>query len=129
MDRTQNALRVFAVDDEPTIAWSMARILRSQGYDASAFTNPEEALHAAQSDRPDLLLSDVAMPRLSGIDLAIQVRRLYPACKILLITGQAGTPNLLDEAREQGHPFELLAKPVHPENLLFKIRRAFALAS
>ena len=87
---------------------------------ARCFTDPIEALAAAQSDAPDLLISDVAMPGLSGVDLAIQMRARHPMCKILLFSGQAGTLDLLENARAQGHDFHLLLKPVHPSELLAK---------
>jgi CheY-like chemotaxis protein len=80
-----------------------------------------EALAAAQSDVPDLLLSDVAMSGLSGIDLAIQMKAQYPESKIMLFSGQAATLDLLENARAQGQNFHLLLKPVHPTELLAAI--------
>lgn len=62
---------IFVVDDEAVIASTLAAILRLHGYSATAFTSPLEALAAAQLDAPDFLVSDVAMPVLSGVDLAI----------------------------------------------------------
>jgi CheY-like chemotaxis protein len=76
----------------------------------------------ARSEAPDLLISDVMMPQLSGIDLAIQMKEECPGCQILLFSGQAETVDLLQTAREQGHNFQLLSKPVHPTDLLNGIR-------
>jgi CheY-like chemotaxis protein len=112
---------VFVVDDERVIASTLAAILRMHGYSATYFTCPVEALAAARSRAPDLLISDVAMPRISGIDLAIQMRAQYPKCKILLFSGQAATFDLLEDARAQGHDFDLLLKPVPPTELLFEV--------
>jgi len=81
-----------------------------------------EALSAAREMAPDLLISDVVMPLLSGIELAIQLRELCPNCKVLLFSGQAATASMLDSARASGHDFEVLAKPVHPADLLKRIR-------
>lgn len=114
--------RIFVVDDEQVIAWSLAMILHQQGFDARSFTEPLAALTAARSEAPQLLISDVVMPQLSGIELAIQLREFCPDCKVLLFSGQAATANLLDAARERGYDFEILAKPVHPEDLLRKIQ-------
>ncbi len=114
--------RVFVVDDEPVIASTLAAILRLHGYSATFFTSPLEALAAAESRAPDLLISDVAMPDISGIDLAVQMRAQYPECKILLFSGQAETADLLGAARREGHDFTLLQKPVHPSAMLAKIR-------
>jgi DNA-binding NtrC family response regulator len=62
------------------------------------------------------------MPLLSGIDLAIQVREHCPECKVLLFSGQAATASVLETARAEGYKFELLLKPVHPSDLLIRIR-------
>jgi CheY-like chemotaxis protein len=112
---------VFVVDDENVIASTLAAILQGNGFSAKFFTCPLEALTAARSKAPDLLISDVAMPGSSGIDLAIQMRAQYPTCKILLFSGQAATFDLLEHARAQGHHFDLLLKPVPPTELLFEV--------
>lgn len=114
-------MRVFVVDDESTIARTLATILCQKGFNASPYTNPLNALEAAQYLVPDLLISDVAMPELSGIELAIQMKAQHPGCKVLLFSGQATTANLLEEARNAGHDFVLLTKPVHPTDLLLQI--------
>ena len=113
---------VFVVDDERVISDTLTAILRLNGFAATSFTNPLDALDNAHSASPDLLLSDVAMPQLSGIELAIQIRETCPNCKILLFSGQATTSDLLQDARERGHEFQLVTKPVHPTDLLQRIR-------
>ena len=112
---------VFVVDDEWIIASTLAAILEQHGYEAVFFTQPLAALEAAHLRAPHLLITDIAMPMLSGVDLAIQFRALSPTCKVVLFSGQAGTADLLRAAREQGHDFELLSKPIHPTELLKKI--------
>jgi CheY-like chemotaxis protein len=116
-----SSARVFIVDDEHVIASTLAAILRMHGYSATFFTSPGEALAAARWRAPDLLISDVAMPGISGIDLAVQMRAQYPTCKILLFSGQAATFDLLEDARAQGHDFDLLLKPVPPSELLIEV--------
>jgi DNA-binding response OmpR family regulator len=118
----QRVLLIFVVDDERVIAATLAIILRTSGYAVSFFTDPLEALKCAEQDVPDLLISDVMMPQLSGVDLAILLRRLYPRCGILLFSGQTCTDDLLAEARTQGHSFELLCKPVHPAEIIRRVR-------
>jgi len=117
----QHVSVVFVVDDEQVISQSLAIILRREGFDASDFTNPLEALEQMKITPPDLLISDVMMPEISGIELAIRVAELYPECKILLFSGQAGTTDLMNEANAQGYRFQLLTKPVHPRQLLDEI--------
>jgi CheY-like chemotaxis protein len=73
------------VDDEEVIAQTLAVILRQSGFLAKSFTNPLEALAEAASTAPDLLISDVMMPEMSGVDLAIKLRALHPECKVLAV--------------------------------------------
>ena len=114
--------RIFVVDDEFIIASTLATILQRNGFDAVFFTEPLAVLPAARQQAPDLLITDVMMPGLSGIDLAIALKQEFPNCKVLLFSGQAATANLLEEARLKGHDFELLSKPIHPTEFLKKIK-------
>ena len=114
--------RVFVVDDEFIIASTLATILQRNGFDAVFFTEPLAVLPAAREQAPDLLIADVMMPGLSGIDLAIALKQECPDCKVLLFSGQAATANLLEAARLKGHDFELLSKPIHPTEFLKKIK-------
>ena len=125
MTPERNVPRVFVVDDEDVIATTLGMILRLRGFEAHSFNMPLEALRAAREMAPDLLISDVVMPLLSGIELAIQLREVCPDCKVLLFSGQASTANMLEAARATGHDFEVLAKPVHPTDLLNRIRAVF----
>jgi DNA-binding response OmpR family regulator len=118
--------RVFVVDDEPMVASTTAAVLQLNGYEVRSFVNSLEALDAARAVKPDLVIADVVMPGLSGIDLAIQLNELCPTCKVLLLSGQAQTADLLETARQQGHDFEVLAKPIHPTDLLARIKDAAA---
>ena len=94
--------RVFVVDDELVIASTLAAILRFHGYCAKAFTSPLEALAAARSKAPDLLITDLVVPGLSGVDFANQMKAQHPDCKILLFSGHAHTQDVLEDAHSQG---------------------------
>jgi CheY-like chemotaxis protein len=122
MAETKARPKVLVVDDERVIADTLAIILNQQGYDASAVYSGTDAVELARKVRPDLIISDVIMPDMNGIEAAINIRRFLPGCKILLFSGQAATADLLESAREKGHEFEILAKPVHPQDLLAKLR-------
>lgn len=111
----------FVVDDEDVIASTLELILLSRGFAVRSFVDPMDAAEAARSVKPDFLLTDVMMPKLNGIELAIKVKEINPACCILLFSGQASTSDLLARASEEGHCFDVLAKPVHPLDLLSKI--------
>lgn len=117
----QGKQRVFVVDDESMIANTLAVILNSHGFDAVAFTDPLEALYAAEVHCPDLLLTDVMMPQLSGVDLGVQFKAIHPTCKVLLFSGAPKTAELVENAKAGGHTFDLLSKPVHPRDLIATI--------
>lgn len=114
--------KVLVVDDERVIADTLAIILNQSGFNASAVYTGTDAVETARADEPDLIISDVIMPDMNGIEAAIRIRQLLPDCKILLFSGQAATADLLEKARLEGHEFEILAKPVHPQDLLAKLR-------
>jgi CheY-like chemotaxis protein len=114
--------KVVVADDERVIADTLAMILNQSGFEARAVYSGEKALEMAPTFEPDMLISDVIMAPLNGIDAAIQIRALLPKIKILLFSGQAATADLLEKARTQGYEFEILAKPVHPQDLLSKLR-------
>lgn len=113
---------IFVVDDEAIIAQSLAAILNNAGFQATAFDHPEKAIAACNETSPDLLISDVKMPGMTGIELAIHFRKTQPRCRVLLFSGTASTEYLLEEAYSQGYDFDLLWKPIHPADLLAKIR-------
>jgi CheY-like chemotaxis protein len=115
--------RVLVVDDERIIADSLTMILSNSGYDARSAYSGEMAIEMARNFCPVMLITDVLMPGISGIEVAIKVREMLPACKVLLFSGQAATFNLLETASAQGHEFELLPKPVHPTALIAKMQR------
>ncbi len=114
--------RVLVADDERVIADTVTMILNQSGFEARAVYSGEKALEMVTSFEPNMLISDVIMADLNGIDAAIKIRRLLPEIKILLFSGQAATADLLEKARAEGHEFEILAKPVHPQDLLNRLR-------
>ncbi len=114
--------KVLVADDEQVIANTLAIILNQAGFEARAVYSGEKAIEALESFRPDMLISDVIMTGMTGIEAAIVTRQRMPKCKILLFSGQAATADLLEQARADGHEFEILAKPVHPTDLLAKLR-------
>lgn len=122
MPDTQVKPKVLVADDERVIADTLAIILNQSGFEAKAVYSGEKAVEMAKEWMPEMLISDVIMTDLNGIDAAIKIRALLPSCKILLFSGQAATADLLDRARGQGHEFEILAKPVHPQDLLARLR-------
>jgi len=122
MPEAQARPKVLVADDERVIADTLAMILNQSGFEAQAVYSGEKAVDLAPTFRPEMLISDVIMGGLSGIDAAIRIRSLLPQVKVLLFSGQAATSDLLTEARAQGYEFEILAKPVHPQDLVARLR-------
>ena len=114
--------RILVVDDERILADSTAAILNRAGFTAKAAYDGFGALELVPSFRPDYLLTDVMMPEMNGVELAIAVMKMRPGTKILLFSGQTGISKILEECKAQGFEFPLLAKPVHPTKLLEGLR-------
>jgi DNA-binding NtrC family response regulator len=112
---------VFVVDDEPQIALSLAAVLRLSGFITESFSDPWKALARALVDPPDALVSDVQMPGLSGIDLALQIRSLYPGCKVLLFSGSADRLDFVQDAQRIEEHMHIMPKPVRPTDLLIAL--------
>jgi CheY-like chemotaxis protein len=113
---------IVVVDDEKRIADTLVLILNSKGYAAEAAYDGASALEICRQKVPDLVLSDVVMPGMNGIELAIAIHDELQGCRILLFSGQAETAEILEDARRRGYDFELLAKPLHPDKLVLRIK-------
>ena len=113
--------KVLVADDERLIADTLATILRGDGFDAATTYSGTEAVRAALDWQPDIFLSDVVMPGINGIEAAIQICAMIPNCRVLLLSGQAATLDMLLDANGRGHEFELLLKPIHPTELLSRL--------
>lgn len=115
--------RVLVVDDETLIADTIVQILNRSGFIAEAAYGGPEAIEAARRITPEIVLSDVLMPHLDGVETAIAIQELLPETRIVLFSGQAATVEILARARARGYQFELLAKPLHPSLLLEHLRQ------
>ncbi len=112
------SIRVLVADDERMIANTLARILSSSGFEAKAVYSGENAIEAARDLKPDVLITDVIMGGMTGIEAAIHIIALLPNCRIILFSGQASTADLVESTSGKGHRFEILTKPIHPRVLL-----------
>lgn len=112
---------VLVVDDETIIADTLATILSRSGYRTRSTYDGKSALELARVLRPLLVISDVVMPGMTGIELALALETLLPKCKVLLFSGQAATMDLLVKAREMGRDFTILSKPIHPVDMLKRV--------
>lgn len=114
---------VMIVDDEPVIRETILEILNDEGFEAIGMSSATQALDWVERIRPDVILTDVVMPGISGIELAASVVEKYPECRVVLFSGQSAATDLVERARAQGHDFDLLPKPLDPEVLVSTLRR------
>ncbi len=117
--------KILVVDDEKRIADTLVAVLSLAGYQVWSAYSGTAALQRAAEVAPDLLIADVVMPEMNGVALAIAVQKLLPLCRILLLSGQVVSEEITLQASAQGHSFELLAKPLHPRDLLAKLAGIF----
>src|ERR1700691_1954469 len=110
--------RVLIFDDELPIANTTKTIFSMSGYSARAAYSAEEALPVIAEWKPHLVILDVRLHGMNGIDLGIRVRAEFPHSNVLLFTGDGSVGELLESARQQGYQFEVLAKPVPPKDFL-----------
>jgi CheY-like chemotaxis protein len=113
---------VLVVDDDHVIADTLAAILRSEGFGVTAVYSGDGALEVARGSPLDVLVCDIILLTVNGIEIAMQIRALHPACAIILISGAHSSVDLLEKASEEGQQFEVLAKPFHPTTLIEKLR-------
>ena len=127
------SITILVVDDERAIVDSLSEILQAEGYEILAACSGSEAIAKASQHCPNLLLSDVLMPGMNGFELALQVKKMCPTCRILLFSGQAATAQIAQSFSQTfsrlGYRFELLPKPLHPAALLAKLEESLSHAA
>jgi DNA-binding NtrC family response regulator len=114
---------VLIVDDETIIADTRAAIFSSWGYTAMIAYSAEDALEIASVVPPELLVSDVMLAAMNGVDLAIAIQEMVRDCKVILFSGLPYSAEMVATARCAGHDFTLLDKPLHPAQILAELKR------
>jgi DNA-binding response OmpR family regulator len=114
-------MRILIIDDEKPLADTLSLILQNAGFKARAVYDGAAALSVIESFVPDVVISDVMMPGMNGIEVCGKIQIELPNCHIILFSGQAATDELMKDARGKGCEWELLSKPVHPRDLLAKL--------
>ncbi len=107
---------VLLVDDDPGSVWVLGRILMHAGFSVTTSLEPTEALRLLDERRFDWVITDVSMPRVTGLELLDHVRTTSPETRIIVVTG-LGTPALRDVARRRG-AYLYLEKPIDPKLLI-----------
>lgn len=111
--------RVLVIDDERLIADTLTQIFKLNGFDATPLYSGESALEWIESYRPDIVLSDIVMHKLDGVEAAARIRDLHPECRIILFS--AAALSVANRRRISNLGFEYLERPLHPKDLLARV--------
>ena len=111
--------KVLVVDDDQLVADTLCLIFQKRGYDCRASYSGKDALACAEDFPPELLLCDITMPMMDGLEVATSITGKLPGCRVLLLTGHYA--NLVPAhkcARSLKAPNRVMVKPALPEELL-----------
>ncbi|MBD2841516.1 cell cycle two-component system response regulator CpdR [Erythrobacter rubeus] len=114
--------RILLAEDEEAMRVYLERALSKAGYEVSSVDRGTEAIPLLESQEFDLLLSDIVMPEMDGIELAQRCAEISPRTKVMFITGFAAVS--LRASREQPHA-KVLSKPFHLRDLVLEVERVF----
>ena len=114
--------RIMLVDDEGIALKRLRRILEKQGYFVSSYTHPAGALKRLEDTPYDLVVTDMQMPGMDGLELMIAIKTRFPAIDVILMTGYASIDNAIEATREGA--FHYLQKPFTPEQFLEVVENA-----
>jgi len=118
------AARILLTDDDVAVVQALKALLKRKGYEVAAVTDGEEALAELQRQQYDLLLTDIVMEPMSGLELLRRARELYPHLAVIVITGHGSVESAL-QAKEVG-AFDYVTKPFRIDELLVVVQRALA---
>lgn len=113
---------ILIVDDEPSILQSLSGILSDEGFEAHTASNGYEALKRIEEESPDLVLLDIWMPGLDGIETLKEIKKINPHIQVVIITGH-GTIETAVKATKMG-AFDLIEKPLSIDKIIVTINNA-----
>lgn len=124
---TAHDFQLMVVDDWDGVADLLSSILRGCGYPCGAAYDGDEAIELARQLRPKLIIMDIMMPRMNGIDAARRIQEEQPDCEVIFFTACSASAVLIEEALARGQKLgRIFAKPAHPQDLLVAIRECEA---
>jgi DNA-binding NtrC family response regulator len=117
-------IKVLLVDDEEAFVNTLAQRLKMRELNVNTVYDGEQALSIVKSQEPDVMVLDLKMPGLHGMDVLKEIRKAYPNMQVIILTGH-GTEKDEEEARRLGG-FDFLRKPADIDTLVGKIKEAYA---
>ena len=115
--------RVLVVDDDRLVADTLCLIYQANGFDSEARYSAADGFERARSFAPNLMLCDVTMPEISGLELVESMQTYLPETRLLMLTANASNAAMVRaHARRASRPVKLLSKPCRPDDLLRESR-------
>jgi len=121
--------KILLVDDEPHVIYVLKLFLKKNGYEVTTANNGEQALKKVISDNPDVVITDIQMPRMSGQDLCNFLQKEIPDPDRRIIVMTSRTDNELRSWAKNFNNLEFLEKPLSPRRLVARLRSYFETAS
>jgi DNA-binding response OmpR family regulator len=121
VSETQGQAKILLVDDEPLVREELGALLEEEGYLVVRGSDGEEGLALFRREQPDMVISDVRMPRRDGLSLAMTIRKEDPSVPVTVITGH-GTESMAIQALRAGVT-DFIKKPVRLEDLSAALQR------
>src|SRR5437868_6481278 len=103
---SQRATRILVVEDEAVVSYTLRLILEQNGFQVRGASNGAQALEMAVELHPDILLCDINLPDANGIEISLQIKKSLPGCRVILLSGEISSADLLEDAKRNGHHFE-----------------------
>jgi len=119
----QKEIKILVVDDEIAFANTLAQRLKIRDYKVGTAYDGEQALSKLKEEEPDVIVLDLKMPGMHGMDVLKKIKKVYPDIQVIILTGH-GTDEDEEEAKRLGG-FDFMKKPADIDHLEHKIRRAF----
>ena len=113
---------VWIVDDDRSIRWVLEKALQQEGVTTQSFDSADGVLAKLARQQPDVIISDIRMPGLSGLDMLAQIRDLYPRLPVIIMTAHSDLDSAV--ASYQGGAFEYLPKPFDVDEAVSLVKRA-----
>ncbi len=114
-------INILVVDDEPVARQSLSDILRLEGYNVNAVANGEQAVEYVRSHAVDLIVLDLKMPGMNGLDVVQVVNQISPDTEIILLTAFGSMESAVEALRQRVHDY--LLKPASPTQILESVRQ------
>ncbi|MEX2489802.1 MAG: nitrogen regulation protein NR(I) [Pseudomonadales bacterium] len=119
-----SSANVWIVDDERSIRWVLEKALTQEGYDVTCFEDGDTALSQMSSNPPDVIVSDIRMPGIDGLELLAEVHHRHPHLPVIIMTAHSDLDSAVSSI--QGGAFEYLPKPFEVDEALTVVKRAIA---